>query len=234
MIADQIFLGYGRQFAAGILLTIEMSVCSYLIGLLFGVAGMAMKLSASRLVRLLGQIYTTIVRALPELLLLLIAFYVLAGQVAGLATTLGLAPADFSFHPFLVAAVSLGFIQGAYVTEILRSSVLALPAGQSEAAAALNLSFAVRWRRVIAPQAIRLALPALGNVWLNATKDSSLISIVGAFSDVLKVSSLAAAGTKRYIFFYGMAALCFLLISIISMAVFEALHIRNQRDVRST
>lgn len=221
--------GYGGQFAAGILLTLEISVCSYAIGLVFGVLGAAAKLSRWRVLRLLGHLYTVIVRALPELLLLLIAFYVLAGAISGLAASVGLVKSDFAFNPFLVAVVALGFIQGAYVTEILRAGVLALPKGQGDAALALGLSFPVRWGRVLGPQVLRHALPALGNVWLNATKDSSLISIVGAFADVLKVSSLAAAATKEYIFFYALAALCFLLISVVSLAVLKALHIRSQR-----
>lgn len=225
--------GYGAQFAAGILLTLEISVASYAIGLIFGVLGAALKLSRRRPLRLLGGLYTTIVRALPELLLLLIAFYVLAGAVSGLAASVGLVPADFSFNPFLVAVVALGFIQGAYVTEILRAGVLALPRGQGDAALALGLSVWTRWRRVLGPQVLRHALPALGNVWLNATKDSSLISVVGAFADVLKVSSLAAAATKEYLFFYGLAALCFLVISLVSMAVLDALHIRSRRGLHT-
>lgn len=225
--------GYGAQFAAGILLTLEISVASYAVGLGFGVLGAALKLSPSRALRFLGGLYTTIVRALPELLLLLIAFYVLAGAVSGLAASVGLVKANFAFSPFLVAVVSLGFIQGAYVTEILRAGVQALPRGQNDAALALGLSVWTRWRRVLGPQVLRHALPALGNVWLNATKDSSLISVVGAFADVLKVSSLAAAATKQYILFYGLAALCFLLISVVSMALLERLHIRSRRGLHT-
>lgn len=225
--------GYGSQFAAGILLTLEISVCSYGIGLIFGVLGAIAKLSPWWALRWLGTLYTIIVRALPELLLLLIAFYVLAGAISGLAASVGLVKGDFAFSPFLVAVISLGFIQGAYVTEILRAGVMALPRGQSDAALALGLSWPVRWTRVLGPQVMRHALPALGNVWLNATKDSSLISIVGAFADVLKVSSLAAAATKQYILFYALAALCFLLISVISMGILNALHIRSRRGLHT-
>jgi His/Glu/Gln/Arg/opine family amino acid ABC transporter permease subunit len=230
---DSMMGGYGSQFAAGILLTLEISVCSYGIGLIFGVLGASAKLSPWRALRWLGTLYTIIVRALPELLLLLIAFYVLAGAISGLAASIGLVKGDFAFSPFLVAVISLGFIQGAYVTEILRAGVLALPRGQSDAALALGLSWRVRWTRVLGPQVMRHALPALGNVWLNATKDSSLISIVGAFADVLKVSSLAAAATKQYILFYALAALCFLLISAVSMLILNALHIRSRRGLHS-
>lgn len=223
--------GYGTQFLAGILLTLQVSLGSYAVGLAFGVLGTVAKLSPWRPSRMLGNLYTITVRALPELLLLLIAFYILAGAISGLAASVGLVQADFSFNPMLVAIMSLGFIQGAYVTEILRAGVLALPKGQRDAALALGLSWHVRWRRVLGPQLLRQALPALGNVWLNATKDSSLISVVGAFADILKVSSLAAAATKNYIFFYSLAALCFLVISAVSLLLLKALQARHQRRV---
>lgn len=226
---DQWMGGYRDQFIAGILLTLEVSLCSYAVGVIFGALGATAKLSRWWLLRLAGTTYTTIVRALPELLLLLIAFYVLASEVSGLAAAVGLVPADFNFSPLLVAIVSLGFIQGAYITEIFRAGVLAVPRGQTDAALALGLPFWVRWRFVLAPQVLRHTLPALGNVWLNATKDSSLISVLGAFADVLKVSSLAAGATKHYILFYGLAGLCFLAISIVSMALLKALHIRSSR-----
>ena len=221
--------GYGAQFLAGILLTLQVSLGSYAVGLVFGALGSAAKLSRWRLLRVLGNLYTITVRAMPELLLLLIAFYVLAGTISGLAASIGLVQSDFSFNPLLVAIVSLGFIQGAYITEILRAGVLALPKGQRDATLALGLSWPVRWGRVLGPQVLRHALPALGNVWLNATKDLSLISVVGAFADILKVSSLAASDTKEYIFFYSLAALCFLVISAASMLALKALQARGAR-----
>lgn len=223
--------GYGGQFMSGFLLTLAVSLCSYALGIIFGVIGMATKLSSWRWARVLGGLYTTIVRAIPELLLLLISFYILASQLASVAHWIGLEPSNFEFNPFLVAVVSLGFIQGAYITEILRGSVLAVPRGQLDAARALGLSRKVQWVDIMMPQALRHALPSLGNVWLNATKDSSLISVVGSFADILKVSSLAAVETQRFIFFYSLAAACFLIITLVSMILLKWLHARVSRGV---
>ncbi len=211
---DAPLAGYGGQLVAGLLLTLEVSLASYAIGSVFGVLGAAAKLSRWRCARFGAGLYTTLVRALPELLLVLLAFYLIAARVEQFGV---------SVNPFVVAVSALGFIQGAYITEVLRAAVLAIPRGQREAAYALNLHPLTYLGRIVAPQALRHALGGLGNIWLNATKDASLISVLGIFADVLKVSSLAAAATKRYVFFYAVAGACFLAITLVSMALLERL-----------
>jgi len=218
--------GYGTQLAEGLILTLRVSLCSYAIGIVFGLLGAAAKLSRWRSLRFGAGLYTTLVRALPELLLVLLAFFLGAGLFERLAVSTGLALDGFSLSPFVVAVVALGFIQGAYITEVLRAAVLAIPRGQHEAAKALNLPPLTHLGRIIAPQALRHALGGLGNIWLNATKDASLVSVLGIFSDVLKVSSLAAAATKRYVFFYAVAGASFLLLTFVSMALLERLRRR--------
>lgn len=225
--------GYVQQFAEGLLLTLQVSTGSFVIGLMFGVFGAAAKLSRKRVWRWLGGLYTTVVRALPELLLLLICFYILAARLAALASWVGLAPADFTFDPFLVAVFALGLIQGAYLTEVFRMAVQEIAQGQFEACDSLSLGFFPRWWFVLGPAMLRNALPATGNVWLNATKDSSLISIVGAFADVLKVGGMAAASTKQYLFFYSMSAVVFLGISLVSIWLLKALHVRSGKGLRA-
>ncbi len=212
--------GYGGQLIGGLLLTLEVSLGSYAIGSLFGVLGAAAKLSRWRSVRLCAGLYTTLVRALPELLLVLLAFYLIAARIEEFGVVV---------NPLAVAVTALGFIQGAYITEVLRAAVLAISRGQREAAEALNLHRLTYLRRIVAPQALRHALGGLGNIWLNATKDASLISVLGMFADVLKVSALAAAATKRYVFFYAVAGGCFLAITLVSMAVLERLRRRLGR-----
>jgi octopine/nopaline transport system permease protein len=224
--------GYVQQFGAGIVLTLEVSLGSFCMGLVFGIAGAAAKRSTWSGLRIAGWLYTTLVRALPELLLLLICFYMLATEFAAAAHLVGLVPADFRFDPLLVAVFSLGLIQGAYLTEIFRAAVDEIPSGQFEAAAALGLPFWTCWFHVLGPRTLRNALPSLGNVWLNATKDSSLISIVGAFADVLKVGGMAAAATKHYLLFYGIVGLIFLVISLCSVMLLKAIHIRTEKGHR--
>jgi octopine/nopaline transport system permease protein len=223
--------GYGNAFASALALTVAVSAGSFTIGTVLGMSGALAKLSDAPWLRAASRAYTTIVRALPELLLLLVAFYAGAPALEALARHLHLVSASFEFDPFVVAVASLGFIQGAYLTDIFRGAMIAVPAGQIEAARAFGMN---RWQvfsRIRLPLAARLALPGVGNIWLNATKDASFISVLGSFPDLLKTSAMAAGATRHYIFFYLVTAGLFLLLSLISMAFFTQLERRANRGV---
>jgi octopine/nopaline transport system permease protein len=223
--------GYGRAFAAAFAQTVSVAAGSFAVGVAAGALGSAAKLSRSLVWRVAGRSYTTVVRALPELLCLLIAFYALAPALESGLRAAGLVSAAFAFDPLAVAICSLGFIQGAYLTDIFRGALLAVPRGQIEAAQAFGMTLArINWR-IRLPLASRLALPGVSNVWLNATKDASYISVLGSFSDLLKASQLAAGATRHYLFFHFVTAALFLLLSIGSMAVFSGLERRANRGV---
>jgi octopine/nopaline transport system permease protein len=224
--------GYGGQLLDAFVLTVEISACSYALALLFGLAGARLKLARGRVPRLLGGLYTATIRALPELLLLLIAFFAGTALLASALQALGFAGDAIELDPFVVAVTALGFIQGAYMTEALRAGFQAVPPGQLEAARALGMGRWLVLRRIALPLALRHALPAMGNIWLNATKDSALVSVLGAFADILKASSLAAAATKHYLFFYTVAAGAFLLLSLVSLILLDVLERRASRGLR--
>jgi ABC-type arginine transport system permease subunit len=112
--------------------------------------------------------------------------------------------------------------------------MIAVPAGQIEAARAFGMSRRQVFARVRLPLAARLALPGTGNIWLNATKDASFISVLGSFSDLLKTSAMAAGATRHYFFFYLVTAGLFLLLSVASMAVFAQLERRANRGMVRT
>ncbi|MBN3851748.1 ABC transporter permease subunit [Paraburkholderia sp. Ac-20340] len=224
--------GYGREFAAAFAQTVAVAAGSFAVGTLAGFAGSGAKLSRHAPLRVLGRSYTTVVRALPELLCLLIAFYALAPALESALHAAHLVSPAFAFDPLAVAICSLGFIQGAYLTDIFRGALIAVPAGQVEAALAFGMTRAQVFRRVRLPLALRLALPGVSNVWLNATKDASYISVLGSFSDLLKTSQLAAGATRHYLFFHLVTAALFLALSIGSMAVFGTLQKRVNRGVR--
>ena len=223
--------GYGHEFAAAFVQTVTVAAGSFGVGALAGLAGGSAKLSPHALPRFLGGAYTTIVRALPELLCLLIAFYALAPAVEATLRALNIVSARFAFDPLAVAIGSLGLIQGAYLTDIFRSALIAVPTGQVEAAQAFGMTGTQTFRRVQLPLASRLALPGVSNVWLNATKDASYISVLGSFSDLLKASQPAAGATRHYLFFHLVTAGLFLSLSIGSMAVFGCIERRVNRGV---
>lgn len=175
------------------------------------------KLSGSRVARGVGLFYTTVVRAVPELLLIIMLYYTFASALQDAVNSTGLTD-DFEVDPFFAAVVALGFVQGAYQTEVFRGAVLSVPRGVSEAGRALGLRGFQRVRLLILPLALRHALPGMSNLWMSILKDSSLISVVG-FSELLFTGKEAAGYTKRYFLMYVVTAILFLVLTAFSNIV---------------
>jgi His/Glu/Gln/Arg/opine family amino acid ABC transporter permease subunit len=213
--------GWGDEFLRGGVLTLAISACSYLLGLALGLIGAGAKLSKWRTARALAWLYTTTVRAVPELLLILLIYYSSTSALRQVVIGLGFAR-DFEVNGFVAACLSLGFVQGAYSTEVFRGAIGTVPTGQREAAAALGLTAWQSWWLIIFPQMFHKALPGLGNLWLVVLKESSLISVVG-FSELLFTAKMAGGATHSYLLFFSVAALAFLGLSLISSMVFDAL-----------
>jgi polar amino acid transport system permease protein len=216
--------GWGDELLVGAILTLEISACSYALGLLLGLIGAGAKLSKSRPARLAAASYTTIVRAVPELLLILLIYYTSTSAIQRLVIALGGSTA-FQVNGFLAACLALGIVQGAYATEVFRGAIMAIERGQFEAARALGLRGIHIFRFIVAPEMIRLALPALGNLWLVVLKESSLISVVG-FSELLFSAKIAAGSTRMYLYFFTTVAVCYLVLSLASGALFNRLEKR--------
>ena len=223
--------GYGDEFVHGALFTIQLSACSYAFAFVLGLLGAGAKLSGNKVLYRIGDLYTTLVRAVPELLLIILIFYSGGSVVKALLQNIGLVDEDFQVNAFAAVVAALGLIYGAYLTDVLRGAIQAIPKGQTEAARAYGMHAPMRFRRIIFPQMIRFAIPGMGNQWLNITKDSSLVSVVGAF-ELVKAASSAAAQTKEYLFFYSIGALGFLTITIVSMVVLQNIERRASRGVR--
>ena len=223
--------GYGDEFLKGILFTLQISVCGYALAFVLGLLGAGAKLHGNRWLYRAGDLYTTLVRAIPELLLILMIYYMGTRALNAVLVAVGVSPEDIEISPFVAAVVSLGFIYGAYLTDILRGAIQAIPKGQIEAARAYGMHGPMRFRRVIFPQMIRYAIPGMGNQWLNITKDSSLVSTIGAFELAFAAKS-AASQTKEYLFFYSIGAACFLGITIVSMILLQHVERRASRGVR--
>lgn len=221
--------GFGDLLLAGAWLTIQLSVCSYIIGGLLGLVGAAGKLSSNRLAVRIADLYTTIVRAVPELLLIIIIFYTGTSTLNQLLVSFGIE--NIQISGFAAGVAALSFILGAYMTEVYRGAILAVPKGQMEAARAFGMPLSLRFRRILFPLMIRYALPGLGNLWLVVIKDSSLVSVVGLY-ELLFSGKQAAATTRHYFYFYTMTALGFLLITVASNIGTYFVERRVNRGVR--
>lgn len=221
--------GWGGVLLTGAASTVAISSGAFLIGLLLGTGGALGKLSGIRPLRLLLELYTTAVRAVPELILIVGLYYAGMDGLNRLLIALNL-PA-FELNGFAVAVAVLGFVQGAYMTEVLRGAILAIPVGQIEAAKAFGMGARLRFRRIILPALLPNALPGLANLWMSVTKDSALVAVVG-YQELALATRLAGASTKHYFIFFLASALIYLALTLVSNALFDLLERRVRRGQR--
>jgi len=224
--------GWGDELLRGLGMTVQISVCAYAVGFSLGLLGAGAKLSSNRWLKRLADLYTTIIRAVPELLLILLLFYSGTSALTALLVDVGFAAEDIQISGFAAAVAALGFIYGAYMTEILRGAMQAVPKGQMEAARAFGMRPPLRFRRILFPLMLRYALPGMGNQWLNITKDSAYITVTGSVVELLSAGTNAAGATKKYLFFFSVTACVFLVLTVASMLLLAALEKRLSRGMR--
>lgn len=217
--------GFGEQMLAGAITTLQVAFASLAFGIVVGWCGALAKRSQSRSVRWVANGYTTVIRGVPELLLILMLYY------GGTVALTGLFGRYVEIDAFSAGVLALTVVFGAYATEVFRAAIQAVPAGQIEAARALGFSNLSVWRLVIMPQMWRHALPGLGNLWLTLLKDSALISVVG-LEDLMRKASIAAGATHDPLKFYSAAACVYLMFTTISLAALAALERRTDRGLR--
>lgn len=221
--------GYGDELAWGALTTLEIAVLAYALGLLIGIVGALGKLNGSRLTRTILDGYTTLVRAVPELVLILLLYY--AGTTALNALLESIGVGSVAINGFVAAVAVLGFVQGAYSTEVLRAAILAIPIGQLEAARSFGMSPWLEFRRITLPSLLPFAIPGLGNLWLIVTKDTALIAVVG-YTELALSTRQAAGNTKMYLTFFLVAGAIYLAITLVSQQGFGWLERRLRRGQR--
>ncbi|WP_377292564.1 ABC transporter permease [Rhizobium sp. SG2393] len=221
--------GWGGALLTGAVTTVAISLSAFAIGLVIGLAGAVGKLSGSRPIGFLLALYTSVIRAVPELILIVGLYYAGTDGLNRLLMALGLPPVEV--NGFVAAVAVLGFVQGAYMTEVLRGAILAIPIGQIEAARSFGMSPMLLFRRVTLPAMLPNALPGMANLWMSVTKDSALVAVVG-YQELALTTRLAGANTKHYFLFFLAAAALYLLITLISNLVFHWLERRVRRGQR--
>ncbi|MFM2365936.1 MAG: hypothetical protein RIR95_544 [Pseudomonadota bacterium] len=223
--------GWGATLVAGLWNTIIIAFGAYLLGLLIGVAGAFGKLYGGPITKDLLAVYTTLVRAVPELVLLLLITFAAKDAINAVLRSYDYQPIDFS--GVVAGIVVLGVVQGAYSTEVLRGAILSVPAGQIEAGRAMGMSPFKIAQRITLPLMTSAAVPGLANLWLTCTKDTALLAVIG-FIELTKATSLAAGTTKSFLTFYMAAGVLYLLLSLVSGVLFgriEKWARRGQRPV---
>jgi His/Glu/Gln/Arg/opine family amino acid ABC transporter permease subunit len=207
--------GFGDQLALGAWMTLKVAMGGLLLGLLLGIAGALLKLSKRRVFYAVGATYTTVIRGLPELLVVLIIYFGSAGVLTRMAGWFGYEE-YVELSPLAAGIIALGVSFGAYATEVFRGAIQAIPKGQVEAARACGMTGPQLFFRIVLPQAWRIAIPGLGNLFQVLLKDTSLISVVG-LEEIMRKSQIAISNTKEPFTFYFTAALIYLSITVIVM-----------------
>lgn len=222
--------GYGPTLLDGTLVTLSVALASLAIAAVLGLAAASMRLARSRALQGLALAYTTLIRGVPDLVLMLLVFY--GGQLAVNELAARLGHADYiDIDPFVAGVLTIGFIFGAYLAETFRGAFLAVPAGQREAGLACGMS---RWqvmRRILLPQMLRHALPALGNNWLVLVKSTAIVSVIG-LNDMMQRAGQAAGATREPFVFYAAAGAIYLVITGASELGLRALAQRLEVGVR--
>ncbi|HDZ9510643.1 ABC transporter permease [Vibrio cholerae] len=232
--------GYEASILKGALLTIEVAVLSLLLAMLLGMLGALAKMAPYRWARAIATLYTTIIRGIPDLVLMMLIFF--GGQILlnnGLSwfnefinqwltardpnhEWVAYLPDYVDISPFVAGVLTIGFIFGAYMAETFRGAILAVDKGELEAAKAYGMSAAMSFRRILLPQMIRHAIPGFGNNWLVLLKTTALVSIIG-LEDMVRISSLAAGSTKMPFTFYMAVVIIFLFFTSVSTGLLKLL-----------
>jgi octopine/nopaline transport system permease protein len=219
--------GWGDELFYATLMTIAVSITAMLIGFLFALFFTPLKLSKNKFLNFIANSYTTIIRGVPELLVIYLLFFGGTGAVMYVASIFGYN--DYiEINAFITGAFAIGIISGAYSTEVFRGAIQSIDNGQFEAAKVLGLSKFAQFFKIILPQTLRLAIPNLSNVWQITLKDTSLISVTGLV-EIMRQSYIAAGSTRDPLFFYSFAAVLYLLLTFLSMKLINKLEIKYSR-----
>jgi polar amino acid transport system permease protein len=224
--------GWGANLLWGLGNSVVIALGAYAVGFAIGIAGAFGKLYGGPILKDLLATYTTLVRAVPELVLILILYYAFTGLLNEALLSWGYSRVVIS--PILTGIAVLGVVQGAYQTEVIRGGILAVPTGQIEAARAMGMPPGLMARRITLPLMTANALPGLANLWLNATKDTALLAVIG-FTELTKSTAQASASTKAFFVFYPAAMVLYLCISLTSTLLIHRIEKwarRGQRDMR--
>lgn len=207
--------GYFASILQGALLTVGVSLAALVVAILLGLLGAVAKLSGRPILVGLATAYTTLVRGVPELVLMLLIFY---GGTIGLNHLLEAmgSKSSVDINPFLAGMLTIGFIYGAYMTETFRGAILSIPKGQMEAAWAFGMGPVRTFLRITAPQMVRYALPGFTNNWLVLIKATALVSLIG-LQEMTYLSKQASAATREPFTFFLFAAALFLVYTSVSL-----------------
>jgi octopine/nopaline transport system permease protein len=211
--------GWGDEFVSGLFVTFEIAVAAYLLGSSIGLIGALCKISRIRLLVAFANVYSTVFRALPDILVILFLYFSGSLLITAALNRLGV-EGFVEISPIMAAIAALAIINGAYFTEIIRGALIAVPQGQFDAAKALGLSRWMMLRLVILPQVAAIAVTPMGNMWVIVLKDTALASVIGA-REILYWGGVAGTSLRMPFTFFLAVVILYLFVTAVS-GVFQA------------
>ena len=203
-----------QLFTAATLMTLGLALASLALGLLLATAFALGELSRFRPLAWLSTSVVTVLRGLPEIL---VVFFIYFGATHALFLLTG----DYvEVSPFTAGVIALSLIYSSYASQTLRGALMAVPKGQSEAVKALGIKPVRGFFKIVLPQAWRHALPGLGNQWLVLLKDTALVALIGV-NELLKQAQLISSRTYEPFTWYAVAAVIYLLITLLSQHLLQ-------------
>jgi octopine/nopaline transport system permease protein len=221
--------GWGALLLVATLMTLAVTATALAIGAVLGAIIAFAKLSGSLVLKTLGNIYTTVFRGVPELLIIYLIYFGGSSAVTSIGKWLGY-ESFLGLPSFAAGALAVGIISGAYQAEVFRGAYLAISKGELEAASAIGMHRGLRLRRIIIPQVFRFAIPGLGNVWQLSLKDSALISVTG-LAELMRTSQVAAGSTRQYFLFFIAGGILYLVLTSLSDRIFNKAERRANRSM---
>lgn len=212
--------GWIYAIARGALVTVAVGICSMVLGLVVGTVCGLIKWQRTLVLSQIVDVYTTVWRGVPELLIIYLLFFGSVEFMARIAAAFGFTNMGGGGYAFAVTVLAIGSISGAYSTEAVRGALAAVPIGHIEAAKALGMPGHRIFRRIIAPQMLRIAFPAINNVWQTTIKDTALVSVVG-LQELMRTAFIGAGSTRHPFVFYSVAFVVYLIITLVSQVGFN-------------
>ncbi|TYB20595.1 arginine ABC transporter permease ArtQ [Aggregatibacter actinomycetemcomitans] len=217
------FSDYFSLMFTAALMTLGLAVCSLVFGLILGM--LFAVLEANRFVGKPMVVFVALLRGLPEILVVLLVYF-------GSSEVVEMITGDYiEFGAFGCGVFALSLIFAAYASQTLRGAIQAIAKGQWESGAALGLSKGYTFIHIVMPQVWRHVLPGLSNQWLVLLKDTALISLIGV-DDLMRQAQLINTNTHQPFTWYGIAALIYLLVTLVSQVGIRKLELRFTRFER--
>lgn len=212
--------GWVGALLRGATITVLVGLCAMLAGLVIGIICGLIKWGRVTPLNWLVDGYTTVVRGVPELLIIYLLFFSSVEFVTRVATAFGWSGLADTGYAFIIAVIAIGAISGSYSTEVVRGALSSIPKGHLEAARALGMPGRRIFRKIILPQMLRIAVPGMNNVWQATMKDTALVSVVG-LQELMRTAFIGAGSTRNPFIFYLIAALAYLVITLVSQFFFK-------------